>query len=73
MSKVDRYWHVVDLTEDPEGDYVSYNDYETLEEERDKLKKCLELALYYVNGDSTYESLKFRIDNYLSGKTKELK
>jgi hypothetical protein len=39
MSRVDRYWHVVDLTEDPEGDYVSYNDYEAIEEERDKLKK----------------------------------
>jgi hypothetical protein len=32
-----------------------------------KLKKALDLALYYIQGDSTYESVKARIDEILNG------
>lgn len=36
-------------------------DFEREKEEREKYRKALELALYYVNSDSTWESLKYQI------------
>lgn len=45
--------------------YIKYENY-VIEEYR-RLKKALDLALYYIEGDATYEAVKEKIDKILTG------
>lgn len=40
-----------------------------LAKERDRYKKALDLALYYVNGDATWEGVKMKVDKILKGES----